>query len=128
MRTIQLQRNFVVANNMYRLRLTVTAATGVTPQLFLYLQLPLIPGETENTGEFQGVCSPADLSEFPAFEPLQSADPPWFRHDTVDLLCRSVDEGMAAQLEIVQQLHQLLRALHELDQFGESEILVVEGP
>jgi hypothetical protein len=40
-------------------------------------------------GAFDGVCSPADLEDFPEDRPAQNAKPPWFRLDYADLIVRS---------------------------------------
>lgn len=83
--------------------------------VFRYRALPVIPGQAARTGAFDGVCSPADLAEFPEEEPFANADPPWFRLNYVDLVFRSHGQALEARDAILGELRQLVYTLDEMD-------------
>jgi hypothetical protein len=129
MRWLRVTEQFSRQENYYRLRMQASEADGLDLNVFLYLGLPLGIGETEQRAEFQGVCSPYDMSDIPAGEPAESADPPWVRHSAVDLLFRSLTDYTEGRSTLIGQLQTLLFVLDELDmveseadlEFGESE-------
>jgi hypothetical protein len=82
----------------FRFTLQVTGAAMMPTKIFRYRLVPTrVNGGNVNTsptaielkGVFDGVCSPADLEDFPEDWPAQNARPPWYRLDTVDLIVRS---------------------------------------
>jgi hypothetical protein len=105
-------------------RLRYTASGGANhallsdSKIFLYRALPLETGAEERVGVFQGVCSPVDLAEMPADDPGETAEPPFCRAATVDLLFRSSELMTLAQNRIESQIDVLLDALDRLTTLG----------
>ena len=115
MRNVTLSRQFAKTVAAYRMVVIVTHGNNVDKNLFLYLGMPLISGETDNRAIFQGVCSPWDMTDVPVGEPDVDASPAWLRYDRVDLVFRSVTEATEAWALITDQISILLRTLEQLD-------------
>jgi len=125
---VQLIRQFQKTDDAYRLVVTVKSATGLSPGIFLYLAMPLLPNQTEQEAKFQGVCSPWDLIDAPLNAPDTNADPPWFRYDSVDLILRSTAEADQAWTTITEQVGILLETLERLRVLdGTSEVYELVG-
>jgi hypothetical protein len=95
----------------FRLRVEVTAATNVDPNIFLYLLKPLAPGQDTPEATFQKVCSPRDMAAYPATSPPDDANPPWFRLDHVQLDFDNRAEVQATIDEIRVMIKELLDAM-----------------
>lgn len=106
--------------------MTVAEAIDIDEYVFLYLAAPLREGETDRTGVFQGVCSPTDMVDWPANEPLDDAEPAWFRYNRIDLLFNSLNELNAAAVLLEEELYDLVLTLNTLDELGESEIIAID--
>ena len=98
-RTITLQPTFqrgYVAHVIdgFSFTLNVTRATNMPTKIFRYRLVPTkvqatadkSPTAIELMGAFDGVCSPADLEDFPEDWPAQNARSAWHR---LDLIVRS---------------------------------------
>lgn len=98
-------------------RLLVTAADGnnMSEAVFRYRAIPIQPSQAERSGHFDGVCSPADLAEYPLDEPHADADPPWFRSATADLVFRSRYDLEQAWADIQEDVQGLVSALDLMD-------------
>lgn len=107
----------------YRLLLQITDAVDIDPNVFLYLALPLRENETDQTAVFQGVCSPHDMVDQPVGTPYPNAEPPWVRHDTVDLLFPSLSEMQDAWTLLQEELQSLLTSYQDLQVLDASEVL-----
>jgi len=95
-----------------RVRIETSDALAMPNKIFAYLLTPLQPGETERTGEFNHVCSPSDLEEYPEDAPLPNKRPEWFRLNYIDVVLRSRAEVYAFIRDTAEDVHQLK---HELD-------------
>ena len=93
----------------FRFTLNVKSATQMPTKIFRYRLVPTKvqatasqpPTAIELMGAFDGVCSPADLEDFPEDWPAQNARPAWYRLDFIDLIVRSrsiADQAYAAIL------------------------------
>lgn len=111
------------SQNTYRLVVTVLEADGIDDSVFLYLALPQRENATDRVAIFQGVCSPKDMVDVPIDEPYENAEPPWLRHNTVDLLLPSRYEADEAWRLIQEELIQLTSTFESLEQLGESVVV-----
>jgi hypothetical protein len=108
----------------FRFTLAVTGAYLMPTKVFRYRLVPSKvqatvdqpPTAIELLGAFDGVCSPADLEDFPEDWPAQNARPPWYRLDTVDLIVRSRAIADMAYSAIVAELNHLVETLNLMDQ------------
>jgi len=125
MRSLSTARQIYKVGNLRRLRVTITAAVGLEKEVFLYRQMPLRAGETEPTGVCEGVCSAADMETHPTNEPLEGADPPWFRLDHADFLLDSETEMLSAWADLHESLETLLMVLEGLEDVYESEVFEI---
>lgn len=99
----------------FRFAATVYGARDMNDHVFRYLRRPLNPrtGATEDV--FDGVCSAADMADFPEDAPRAGEDPAWFRLPTVDLVLRSQREVHDAWTILVDELGALVEALNLQD-------------
>jgi hypothetical protein len=124
------------AGNIDGFRMRVTASDGLNMpnEVFRYRAIPLQPNslndeeeevESEQWGVFDGVCSPADLEEFPINEPYTTADPPWFRLAYVDLVFRSrheLEEAYRTLVDEVSALRDTIKLMEDLSEEDEVRI------
>lgn len=102
----------------FRVRIVATAATDMPKEVFGHQKTLVDPLTNTSTDEFCFVCSPYDLSAYPANTPDDEQSPQYFRKDTVDILVPGVEmaqEVINQVLEQVQHLVTLLKKLDELD-------------
>lgn len=93
-----------------RVRITADCGNNVSEKIFAYRMLPTSLHGTE--GHYSHVCSPVDLADYPADEPLSGASPEWFRLSYVDVLVRSVEE---AENFVTIVREDVRRLIHTLD-------------
>lgn len=99
-----------------RIRIDAVSTDASIPSaIFRYLLLPLQPGQTEQIGRFDGICWPAELDELAEGEPFDSAEPPWFRLDYVDLVVNSAADVEEVWQTIRDETQHLLDTLARLD-------------
>lgn len=96
-----------------RLRLAVTCADGLDPKIFAYRMLPTAYDQTR--GFFSHVCSPVDMEDYPADNPLTGVAPEWFRLDYIDLLLRSTTEADNLLQAVKDDMRALLATLARMD-------------
>lgn len=97
-----------------RVRIQAVEAESMPTKIFAYILQPLNPQTMEKTAAFDHVCSPADLEEYPADEPVPGQLPEWLRLDYVDVLVRSWEEALefiANVKDDVQLLRDVLSAV-----------------
>lgn len=99
----------------FRITVQLSQARLMPAKLFRYREIPIQPGQTARHGVFDGVCSPADLEEFPEDAPQTNADPPWYRRDSVDLVFRSRVEADEALGSIQADITILIDSLNAMD-------------
>lgn len=103
------------------LRLAVTASNGtdMPDEIFLH-QKSLVDVNTDlECDEFVAICSPYDLSIYPANEPDEDQIPPFFRKATLDILLPGVGTLVDVQADIEKQVCRLISLLDDLDTVSE---------
>jgi len=111
-----------------RLRITVTDANLIPAKIFLHQLKPVAVGGTTRVPEFQAVCSPADLEEYPEDDVAPGANPPFFRRAMVDLVFRSQHDADAALAAIARDVGQLISTLDIMDNLVALPDLVIGTP
>jgi hypothetical protein len=113
--TWSVSRYYYNGTDGLRVRIETSDAVDMPNKIFAYLLTPLQPGATERTGEFNHVCSPSDLEEYPEDEPISGQRPEWFRLAFVDVVLRSRTEVYAFIRDTAADVHQLKRSLDITD-------------
>jgi hypothetical protein len=139
-RTIMLlptfQRHFIPnVIDGFRFTLQVVEANMMPSKIFRYRVVPTKmqtsvdqpPTAVELAGVFDGVCSPADLEDFPEDWPLPNARPPWYRLDHVDLIVRSRTIADMTYKAILVEITNLVKTLNLMDQQDAAGIIII-GP
>lgn len=98
-----------------RLRVDADLAEGMSEKIFAYITMPMRPGVGEAVGEFDHVCSPVDLEEYPEDDPIPGHQPGWFRLSYVDVLVRSPAEMEALLAKIIADVRALKSTLDVMD-------------
>ena len=117
----------------FRFTLQVTGASQMPTKIFRYRLVPTQvkasadqpPAAIELKGAFDGVCSPADLEDFPADWPTQNARPPWYRLDYVDVIVRSRSIADDAYRVILEEVQYLVDTLNLMDQQDAAPPVVI---
>lgn len=92
----------------YKLRVNITAATGMDREVFVFRRVPTTPGCTAD--EFDHVASIVDMEDAPAGAP--SAQSPWFRRSTVEFYFVSVADREDTARVLKEDINALLAALN----------------
>lgn len=114
----------------FRLRIEVTdpSSSGADPNVFIYNQRPINPYDQTVEADFLAVASPVDMAEYPAGEPRDGTEFPFFRLDYVELDFRSTAYVEKAWGLIVAEVSNLLAALNRLEALEVTEELWVGAP
>lgn len=114
---VKVSTSHYVANRIdgRRLRIEITDAEDMPAKVFAYLLMPMSPQTLTRVGEFDHVCSPVDLEEYPEDEPIPNHRPEWFRLNYVDVLLRSVTEIDAYLADVRADLQSLILTLNTAD-------------
>lgn len=109
----------------YRYTVTAQNAVDMPTEIFRMFERPLDPTIGTVQSQFDGICSPGDLSEFPINAPI----PPsiWFRVNFIDLTFRSPVEGEAQWESIKSETAELVRSLDDLVSLLVQETVTFEG-
>lgn len=97
-----------------RVRIWVDCATGLDTRVFAYRQMP-INASGGQAGFFSHICSPSDMTEYPADEPRANESPEWFRLSFVDVFLRSVTEADDFIQIVREDILRLLTTLATMD-------------
>lgn len=123
--TWEVSDSIVGRDDGVRVRIAVSEACGIGPNVFAYRLLPLNANTGETAGHFDHVCSPVDLAEYPEEVPHPGASPPWFRLAFVDVLLRSwaeADNFVESVLSDLRRLKATLTRVQTLLPGGMEEI------
>lgn len=124
--SISTQKDFVINRDTgYRVVAAVTEAVGLNANVFRYLYLPPA-GVNEPAVRYDGVCSPSDMAEFPAGDPLPDAFPAWCRRDGVDLVLRSSAEATDMIATLKDELQTLIDSLNRSDLLETTDVAVFQ--
>jgi hypothetical protein len=108
-----------------RIKITVTGASGLSPKIFVYREIPLNPNDETKVAQFDHVASPSDLEDFPEDAPVSGSDPPWFRLNVVDVIVRSRTIAEEFWVALFQDVTELKNTLERLDTFDDQTTFIV---
>lgn len=116
-----------IANELdgVRVRIEADDAIDVTRKIFAYITLPLDPQSGDRTAAFDHICSPSDLEEYPADNPLPGITPEWLRLNYVDVILRSWDEAVDLITQVKLDVKALITTLNTMDSLGSYEAVWV---
>ena len=104
-----------LGREVFRLVCTVSDPIGMPAEIFGHEQTLVDPITGQQQDEFSFVCSPYELSIFPANEPDPTQSPQFFRKSEVDILLPTLLMYADTQQAITDQVTRLLDLLHALD-------------
>lgn len=108
----------------FRMYIRVSNVREVSPNIFRYYRTLPADETGEHVDEFDGVCSPADLEDYPEGEPNADATSAtrYFRLGDVDLVARSTAALDELWELILADRDELVRSLDGLCELGTEEI------
>lgn len=98
-----------------RLRVVVTDAVNIDPNIFVYLRSPINPHTGETSDIFQTIASPYDMEVYPVDDPDSETSYPFYRTSTLELDFPSVTLADAAWTKIIGLTQVLITASKKLD-------------
>ena len=103
----------------FRITVTASDALNMTNEIFAHKKTLVDPDPlVVQQDEFCFVCSPYDLSFYPADTPTPGQSPPFFRKASFDILLPSVDTFQKVYDEIKAQVDLLIETQRKLDILG----------
>jgi hypothetical protein len=103
------------ATDGIRVRIVADQAVDMPTKIFAYMLSPMKPSVGEKVANFDHVCSPVDLEEYPEDEPLPGLRPEWFRLNYVDILVRSRAEAHDFIKDVIEDVQRLKTTLNLMD-------------
>lgn len=103
------------ATDGIRVRIEADQSVDMPTKIFAYMLAPMKPSVGEKVANFDHVCSPVDLEEYPEDEPLPGLRPEWFRLNYVDILVRSRAEAHDFIKDVIEDVQRLKTTLNLMD-------------
>ena len=98
-----------------RLRIVVTDAVNIDPNIFVYLRSPVNPHTGDTSDVFQTVASPYDMEVYPVDDPETNTTYPFYRTSMLELDFPSVTLADEAWTKIIALAQVLINASKKLD-------------
>jgi hypothetical protein len=96
--------------------------------IFGFQQTLVDPVTGQQQDEFSFVCSPYELSIFPANAPNPTQSPAYFRKSEIDILLPTVAMFETTKEEITSQVTRLISLLEALDTLSVTDVVVLGSP
>lgn len=123
------QTSYVINNvDGFRMKIEAFSANNMSNAIFRYIKGPFNGNAGTYQEDFDGVCSPSDLEEFPIDDPAAGANPAWFRKDYVDLVFRSQTTAEETWDRIVKDVTILIKTLDIMDNIFQEKIVSIGDP
>jgi len=124
LRRLEQSRVFVPnRGEAFRLVIVAEDAVQMSEEVFAHQKRLVDPYTGETGDEFVFVCSPFDLTIYPASEPDPTQFPPFFRKAQIDLLLPSTEAAETAWTVIYGEVCELVAAMNRNDRLAEGETI-----
>jgi len=107
----------------YTYKVEVVDASGLPPEIFVFLRIPKPSDPAQSDDMFQNVASPADIQEYPVTTPVPGANRPFFRLSEVWLEFRNENLAEDAWRCMQEDFAALLDALEANAQLSVEEVV-----
>jgi hypothetical protein len=112
----------------FRFKVVAYGAYGMPDTIFRYGKEALSAKDGTYRLAFDGVCSPADLEEFPEDDPTPDSYPEFCRLNYVDLVFRSQSIADEAWKTLVEEVSSLITTMNIMDQVKPQATLKIGDP
>lgn len=112
---------------VFRLVCTASGGTNMPNEIFGHQKALVDPTTGLQQDEFSFICSPYELSIFPANEPSVSQSPAFFRKAEIDILLPTVTMYTDTKAEITSQVDRLLTLLEALDTLQVEDVVTLSA-
>jgi len=106
--------------NVFRVKIVASDAEDMPNEIFGHQRTLVDPDTNEYQDEFCFVCSPFDLSTYPANEPDPTQTPQFFRKDTIDIYVPGIEIAESTISSVQEQVCHLITLLGKLDELNEG--------
>ena len=113
---------------VFRLVCTASDGSDMPTAIFGFQQTLVDPVTGQQQDEFSFVCSPYELSIFPANAPNPTQSPAYFRKSEIDILLPTVAMFETTKEEITSQVTRLISLLEALDTLSVTDVVVLGSP
>jgi hypothetical protein len=118
-----------MGRNTLRLTATASEAESMPNEIFLHQQTLVNPITAAVQDEFIAICSPYDLSDYPANAPAAEQEPAFFRKATLDILLPGNAMWGEVRDEIEEQVRVLVALLDRLENLPViDEVWIPDAP
>lgn len=100
----------------FRVRIVASDATDMPNEIFLHQKTLVNPNDGSTQDEFVAVCSPYDLSIYPANTPAAEQSPAFFRKSEIDILVPGVEISSDVITSVMEQVSHLISVMNSLDE------------
>jgi len=104
----------------FRVQITASDAEDMPNEVFGHKRTLVDPETNDYQDEFAFVCSPYDLSLYPANEPDPEQFPPFFRKATIDILVPGIEMAQDVITQVEEQVCHLVTLMGKLDELEEG--------
>jgi hypothetical protein len=111
----------------FRLRIQAHHGQLLPNEIFLHRKSATNPATGEQFDEFLTVCSPFDLTAYPADAPTEGQDPPFFRKSVCDKILDGQIQANECWLDVYEEVCLLVEACNKLDYLVERETVRCGG-
>lgn len=108
----------------FRMKIEATEAEGLPLEIFGHQRVAVDPDDENVKDEFIFVCSPYDLTLYPANTPDSEQSPPYFRKAVVDVVLPAQTTADEMWDAIKTEVCILIEALNAMDVLVEAEEFV----
>lgn len=105
-----------LGRDTFRVKVVASDGEGLPNEVFLHQKTLVDPNTNSQQDEFVAVCSPYDLSIYPANTPAVDQSPAFFRKDTIDILVPGTEMAQDVINAVLEQVCHLITLLEKLDE------------
>jgi len=122
------QEDFVINYHRgYRLVVRASNPCNMEKEIFRYTVVRTDPQTGEHEYELSGVCTWADMEQYPKYEPDQEADPQVVRLDYVDIVLDTEDIALEAWDVLKSEIDRLVNTIAAGETLSIGEELEFSG-
>ena len=123
-RLVRSQQQRYVAGVIDGFAMTIEVVSANLMETAIFRFLEYTDGNGELAGDFDGICSPADLEEYPVDAAAADQIPAYFRSTEVELVFRSRTEADEAWTAIQAEVEALVNSLNLMDEQEQSDDVI----
>jgi len=114
-------------HEVFRLVCDASAPIGMPVEIFAHQKSLIDPVTEEQQDEFSFICSPYELSAYPANAPNFTQSPQFFRKAGYDFLLPDIEAYESVKQSTIDQVTALINRMYALDKLSVTEVITVSS-